>query len=442
MTKVQSQPVVVEDRLRVGHAVGAHGHLTIADCDVVDLASQYGTPLYVYDEALLRRQIQSFHHALRQAAMPYCLIYATKAFCTVAMCHLALAEGCHLDVVSGGELMTALAALAPPEAIHFHGNNKTEAELELALEHRIGAIIVDNMDEIERLNRLAKARGQVVRILLRVAPGVEAHTHEYISTGQQDSKFGFDWESGQADAAVAAVAACDALELRGVHGHIGSQIFDASGFHIAVARLARVYAHAFRLGLPVDTLNLGGGFGVRYTDEDTPLPLETLIDGVTTAVRREFALHDLPLPTLEMEPGRSIVADAGTTLYRVGARKRVNGVRNFVAIDGGMTDNPRFALYGAKYEVMLANRANELGTEQWSVAGKCCESGDMIAKDVWLPEPQVGDILAVFTTGAYNYSMASHYNRIPKPAVVFVQGGQSRLVVARETWQDLLRMDC
>lgn len=421
--------------------VDAQGHLVIGGCDVAVLAEQYGTPLFVYDEALIRQTIRAFHQAFQTAAIAYEIAYAAKAFCTIAMCQVVYEEGCGVDVVSGGELHTALLAGVPAKRIHMHGNNKSRAELEYGVQAGVGVIVVDNFYELDLLQEVAAAHGVCVDILLRVAPGIEAHTHEYISTGQQDSKFGFDFGSGQAHAALTALIRYPNLRCIGLHSHIGSQIFESQGFVAATERVAELYKDGLHLGLPLRVLNMGGGFGIRYTDEDDPALPSTYATVLAETVRRLFADEQIPTPAVWIEPGRSIAGPAGLTVYTVGSQKSIDGVRNYVAIDGGMTDNPRLALYGAKYEARIGNRMQDAAQGRWSVAGKCCETGDMIIWDAPLPEPHPGDLLCVFATGAYNYSMASHYNRLPKPAAVFVRDGQSALVVERETWDDVVRFD-
>lgn len=416
-------------------------HLQIGGCDTVELAEAYGTPLIVYDEQLIRSTIRAFHEVFLRERVPYQISYASKAFCTLAMCQLVHAEGCGIDVVSGGELFTALESGVPASAIHLHGNNKTPEELRFAVDAGVGAIIVDNFIELALLQDIAAESEREVDVLIRVAPGVEAHTHEFIATGGQDSKFGFDLASDQAHAALRQLADAENLRCIGLHSHIGSQIFDADGFVVAVERLAELYEYGLvRLNLPLSVLNVGGGFGIRYTSEDAPAVSETL-SAIIAAAREAFTKRHMELPVLWIEPGRSIAGPAGTTLYRVGSQKRIPGIRNYLAVDGGMTDNPRLALYGAKYHALYANRADAEPEDTWSVAGKCCESGDMLIWDAALPNPKPGDILAVFATGAYNYSMASHYNRIPNPAVVFASNGKAQVVVARETWADLIRRD-
>lgn len=436
-----------EHLLDVKPGVDAHfprnekGHLLIGGVSAVDLVEQFGTPLIAYDEGLIRDTIRAFHRVFQEEGVPYQISYASKAFCTIAICQLVHEEGLGIDVVSGGELYTALAAGVPASKLHMHGNNKTPEELEYAIESGIGAVIVDNFDEIDLLADILEEKGCTVDVLVRVAPGVEAHTHDYISTGQQDSKFGFDLASHQVEEAFLRLKQVERARVIGVHAHIGSQIFDVEGFRLLADRMAGVYEDGLRrFGLPFSVLNLGGGFGIPYTDEDAP-PVADLVRGVIRAAKAAFAARGMDVPVLWIEPGRSIVGPAGVTLYRVGSRKVIPGVRNYVAIDGGMTDNPRLALYGAKYHACYANRAADPPDRPWSVAGKCCESGDMLIWDLPLPDPQPGDILAVFATGAYTYAMASHYNRIPKPAVVFCRDGEARLVARRETWADVARLD-
>jgi len=418
------------------------GHLEIGGCDVTELKEQYGTPLYIMDEQLVRRRCREYIDAFTASGLGFQVAYASKAFSVMAMCRLADEEGLSLDVVSDGELYTALQAGFPAERIHFHGNNKTPDEIEMAIDAGIGCFVVDNLVELALLQAIASQKEVTVNILLRVTPGVEAHTHEYISTGQTDSKFGFDIGNGSAYEAVKQAAQQSNLTLLGVHSHIGSQIFETDGFELAVERVAG-FARSVKEGLNVEfrVVNLGGGFGIRYIDGDTPLHVSEYVAAITDAVKTHFAGIGSSLPEIWVEPGRSIVGDAGTTLYTVGTNKHIPGVRKYLAVDGGMTDNPRPALYESKYEALLANRANEEATETVSIAGKCCESGDMLIWDVELPEAESGDLIAVACTGAYNYSMASNYNRIRKPAVVFVQNGTSDLVVRRESHQDIIAND-
>ncbi|KUO95873.1 diaminopimelate decarboxylase [Ferroacidibacillus organovorans] len=421
--------------------VNQKGVLEIGGCAVDDLAKTYGTPLIIYDVAQIRERIQAYRNAFQFFQVPYALAYASKAFSCKAMCRLADDEAMWLDVVSGGELYTALAANFPAGRIYMHGNNKTSDELEYAVSSGIHHIVIDNFDEINRLVEILDKHNTAMQIVLRVTPGVDAHTHEFITTGTQDSKFGFDLFSGQADQAVNVVLRQPRLTLIGLHMHIGSQIFEAEGFHVASERMAELFS---RTKVNCDTLewfNMGGGLGIRYTKEDHLPPLEEAVKGLIEGAKRAFERVGLALPKLIVEPGRSIVAEAGTTIYRVGSRKSVPNVRDYIAIDGGMTDNPRLALYGAVYEASIANRMLDEPTMTVSVAGKCCESGDMILWDALLAQPQPGDLLAVSCTGAYNYSMASNYNRLPRPAVVFVERGEARLVIRRETYADVCTLD-
>lgn len=422
--------------------INERGHLEIGGCDTAELKAQYGTPLYIVDEQSVRTRCREYIEAFKDSGLKYQVAYASKAFCVMAMCRLAEEEGMSLDVVSDGELYTALEAGFPAERIHFHGNNKTPDEIEMALDAHIGCFVVDNVVELHMLQAIAAQKGYQVKILLRVTPGVEAHTHEYISTGQTDSKFGFDIGNGSAYEAIKLASAQPNLELLGLHSHIGSQIFEVEGFQMAVQRVAE-FARSVKDGLDVtfSVVNLGGGFGIRYVEGDTPLQVSQYVKAITDSVKTHFAGIGNDIPEIWVEPGRSIVGDAGTTLYTVGTSKDIPGVRKYVAVDGGMTDNPRPALYESQYEALLANRANDQVEEKVSIAGKCCESGDMLIWDVELPKVESGDLLAVACTGAYNYSMASNYNRIRKPAVVFVKDGASNLVVRRESLQDIVRHD-
>ncbi len=419
-----------------------NGELAIGECAVTRLAQEFGTPLYVYDEVLIRSLMKTYRQPFEERGVRYRIAYACKAFCTVGMCQIVNEEGLWLDVVSAGELHTALTSGFDPKRILLHGNNKTEEELQSAIAADIGTIVIDNFHEIELLHDLLQRAGKVMDVMLRVAPGVDAHTHEFISTGQQDSKFGFDLHSGQVEQAAALVREYRTMRFVGLHSHIGSQIFDVEGFRLAAERLAQLCAvlHT-KYGMPIDVLNLGGGLGIRYTAEDTPTPIAALVRDMIEVTETAFAAHNMALPLLMLEPGRSIVAQAGTTLYRVGSRKEIPGVRTYVAVDGGMTDNPRLALYGAKYEAAVANRMRAPANDLVSIAGKCCESGDMLVWNAMLPHANPGDILAVSCTGAYNYSMASNYNRIPRPAAVLVAHGRARLLVRREEVTDLIRLD-
>jgi diaminopimelate decarboxylase len=418
------------------------GRLEIGGCDSADLVKTFGTPLYVVDETLVRKQCSEYMEAFRASGLQFQVAYASKAFCVMAMCKLAEEEGLSLDVVSDGELFTALQAGFPAERIHFHGNNKTPEEIAMAIDAGIGCFVIDNFVEMHLVNQIGAEKGVKVKALFRVTPGVEAHTHEYISTGQQDSKFGFDITNGSAARAFAEAKELANIEILGVHSHIGSQIFEVEGFQMAVQRVAD-FSQSIRAqhGITFTVVNLGGGFGIRYIDGHTPLPISQYVKAITDAVKTYFAANEYPVPQIWVEPGRSIVGEAGTTLYTVGTVKEIPGIRKYVAVDGGMTDNPRPALYQSKYEAILANRATEQSAETVSIAGKCCESGDMLIWDLALPKVNVGDVLAVSCTGAYNYAMASNYNRIRRPAVVFVRNGEADVVVKRESFQDIVAND-
>lgn len=422
--------------------VNEKGHLEIGGVDTIELAQKYGTPLYVYDVALIRERARGFKNTFDELGIKAQVAYASKAFSTVAMIQLAEEEGLSLDVVSGGELYTALVAGFPVHKIHFHGNNKSRAELEMALEHQIGCIVVDNFHELDLIDSICSEKNVKTNILLRVTPGIEAHTHDYILTGQEDSKFGFDLQNGQAEKALQIALNSNFVEVLGVHCHIGSQIFDTTGFVLAARKIfEKLKEWKDRLSYEPKVLNLGGGFGIRYTEEDDPIPASQYVKEIINEVKKQVSAYSMKMPEIWIEPGRSLVGDAGTTLYQIGSRKDVPNVRHYVAVDGGMSDNIRPALYNAKYEAVLANKPLAKADETVSIAGKCCESGDMLIWDLPLPKADSDDILAVFCTGAYGYSMANNYNRIPRPAVVFVENGESMLVVKRETYEDLVRND-
>lgn len=422
--------------------ISDEGHLLIGGVDTTILAKEYGTPLFVYDTALIRQRARGFVETFEKMGVKAEVAYASKAFSCIAAYQLAAQENLSLDVVSGGELYTAMKAGFPPERIHFHGNNKSFEELLFAFESNIGCIVVDNFHEITLLKELAQSKKQNMRLLLRVTPGVEAHTHDFITTGQADSKFGFDLNNGQADSAFEEVKDAPYLNLLGLHCHIGSQIFETDGFSLAAGKLMKKISewkttHNFECTV----LNLGGGFGIRYTEEDEPLAPHEYVEHMIATVQKEASALKLAMPEIWIEPGRSLVGDAGTSLYTVGSQKTVPNVRDYIAVDGGMSDNIRPALYDAKYEAIIANKANEAKDRTYTVAGKLCESGDKLIVDAPLQQAQTGDILAMFCTGAYGYSMASNYNRIPRPAVVFVENQQHQLVIRRESYDDIVQND-
>lgn len=424
-------------------SVNEKGHLAVSGVDTVDLAAQYGTPLYVMDEDVIRSACRRFKKSIDSFYGGAGLVcYASKAFCCREMCRIMKDEGIGLDVVSGGELYTAASVDFPMENICFHGNNKTDEELTLALEKKVGRIIVDNIFELERLNALAEKAGVTANIMYRIKPGIDAHTHNFIRTGQIDSKFGFALETGEAFEAVKKAIELKNINLAGLHCHIGSQIFDIDPFvHAAEVMLGFIAKIKNELGFEVKQLNLGGGFGIKYTNSDNPVPFENYMEKVSVKVKEVCAKENISLPFIIIEPGRSIAAPAGLTLYTVGGIKNIPNIRTYVSIDGGMCDNPRYALYKSEYDIEVANKAGEPKTESITLAGKCCESGDLIGENMPVQHIEVGDTVAVLATGAYNYSMSSNYNRIPKPAVVMVKDGSSRVVVKRETMEDIIRND-
>lgn len=422
--------------------INEKGHLEIGGCDAVDLVKEFGTPLYVMDEELIRENCRSYYNAFTGTYPNSEAIYASKAFLTMAMCNIIESEGLGLDVVSGGELHTALKANFPVARIYFHGNNKTPDELNMALDAKISRFVVDNLYEMELLNELAEARHTKANIMIRITPGIEAHTHEYIQTGQIDSKFGLVMSNGQAMEGIKKALTMKNLVFKGLHCHIGSQIFELESYqHAAEVMMDFLHKVTEETGQKVDELNLGGGFGIYYTAGDKPASVKTYAALVMETVQRKAEELGISVPKVIVEPGRSIVGTAGTTLYTVGSVKDIPGVRKYVAVNGGMTDNPRPALYQARYEAMLANKAKETKQEVVSIAGKCCESGDMLIWDVNLPQVESGDILAVSSTGAYNYSMSSNYNRIGRPAVVLVYKGTADLIVRRESYDDIVKND-
>ncbi|NGM13732.1 diaminopimelate decarboxylase [Verrucosispora sioxanthis] len=418
---------------------GTDGALTVAGLGVRDIAAEFGTPVYVLDEDDLRSRCRDF-----QAAFPdEDIYYAGKAFLCRAVVRMIAEEGMFLDVCSGGELAVALAGGMPPERIGFHGNNKSVAELTRALDVGVGRIIVDSFHEIERLTALARERGVRPRVLIRVTVGVEAHTHEFIATAHEDQKFGFSLAGGAALTAALRVLDEDVLELRGLHSHIGSQIFDTSGFEVSARRVLALQAQIRDArGVELPELDLGGGFGIAYTSQDDPAAPHDLAKRLRKIVDSECAAERLATPHLSIEPGRAIVGPAVFTLYAVGTVKDVDGIRTYVSVDGGMSDNIRTALYDASYSATLASRASAAGPMLARVVGKHCESGDIVVKDEFLPaDVQPGDLVAVPGTGAYCRSMASNYNHVPRPGVVAVRNGRARLIVRPETEEDLLALD-
>lgn len=419
------------------------GHLTVGGADVVSLAKKYGTPLYIMDEAKIRRTCREYTDAMHKCyGDNFMVLYASKAFCSKYIYKIIESEGFGADVVSGGELYTAIKAGFPANRISFHGNNKTSDEIALALDSGIREFVVDNTEELEMLNRMAGERGSIANISFRVKPGIDAHTHDFIRTGQIDSKFGVALENNEAFEIIKKALRLSNIKLCGVHCHIGSQIFDSEPFaHAAEVMMAFIAKVKNELGYEIAELNLGGGFGIRYTEKDDPRTVYESVKNFTDVVKRDAAKYGLKLPFISIEPGRSVVAEAGITVYTVGAVKEIKDVRTYVSVDGGMTDNPRYALYGSEYTMLLPERPNADATEIVTVAGRNCESGDLLGENIRLPKVKTGDLLAVLATGAYNYSMASNYNRVPRPPVVMVKDRTDKLVVKRESYDDIIAND-
>lgn len=421
--------------------INSQNHLEIGGVDTVDLARDYDTPLFVYDEADIRFRCSQYKKYFCSPKLETEVIYAGKAFTSLAICRLIREEGLSLDVSSGGELYFAKRAGFPADKIYMHGNNKTEAELRLALEMSIGRIVVDSFDELLLLERLAKESGVRAKILLRLTPGIKPSTHSYIQTGQLDSKFGFGLTDGAALTAIRRALGSESLELMGLHSHIGSQIYSLHSYTKAIEVVVAFAKEAAATGFITRELNLGGGLGIKYGAKDEPSTIEQFCRVIISGVIGEVKNSGISPPKVSIEPGRSIVGNAGVTLYTVGTIKRLPDIRTYVSVDGGMSDNLRPMLYGASYEGMLANKAGDEAAEKVTVAGKHCESGDILIKDALLPEPAVGDILCTPATGAYGYAMANNYNRQPRPAVVMVGAGRAKVIIRRESYEDLIRLE-
>jgi len=426
--------------------VNQAGHLEIGGADCVDLAARFGTPLYAFDEAYIRQMMRVYRNTIAEEYDGNGLVlYASKAFSCEAIYTIAKQERIGVDVVSGGELYTAICAGFPAEKIYMHGNNKLPHELDEALHYGVGTIVVDAFSEIDLLNELAARHGITQNVLLRINPGVEAHTHAYVQTATPDSKFGFSVVGGAAMAATEQVLSKPNLKLKGYHCHIGSQIFEKQSFVLAAWKCLHFLCEVKRqCGYEADTLNLGGGYGIWYADGDpkiAPNGYRGYLSALIAELKNGAAELGIKPPYLVIEPGRSIVGEAGITLYTVGTVKEIPGIRKYLAIDGGMFDNPRYCLYQSKYTAILANRAAEAPTELVAIAGKCCESGDLIGVDFNLPEAKQGDLIAILSTGAYNYSMASNYNRNLIPPAVLVKDGKAEYIVKPQTYEDLVRND-
>ncbi|GBR76262.1 diaminopimelate decarboxylase [Candidatus Termititenax persephonae] len=417
--------------------ISVHNNLEIGGCDLAQLAEQYGTPLYIMDEETLRANCRAYLRSFTENYADTMVAYASKALSVAGILQISGEEGLGVDVVSGGELHIALKSGIAPAKIILHGNNKSPQELETALQAEVGLIVVDNAAELQKLEETAARLSKQASILLRVTPGIEAHTHDFIKTGGFDSKFGVHID--QVCTFLKEVQRCRNIDFRGLHTHIGSQILDVNPFSFAVEKMTELIEKIQKHNqLEVKILNLGGGLGISHLEKETPPPVAHYAKTICSEIKYHFAKRRLPLPQLIVEPGRSIVGRAGVTLYTVGAVKDNKNIRQYLFVDGGLSDNPRPMLYGAKYTADLVGKLSARKTERVTVAGKFCESGDVLIKDIYLPPAAAGDLLVVYATGAYNYSMSSNYNQNPRPAMVLVNGGKSRVLVRRETYADLL----
>lgn len=415
-------------------------NLFIGGCDTVELAKKYGTPLYVVDETTLRNICHDYKNAFK--SYPHTrMMYASKALCTSAIVKILDEEGFGFDTVSIGEIHTVLNSGVELSHVLFNGNNKTERELDYAIKNGISRISVDNFYEIDLISKVAGRYNKTVDVLLRISPGIECHTHEYIKTGQLDSKFGFDLS--QLDEAVTSILTRHQnIKIRGLHAHIGSQIFEPSCFHDEIDVLTQTLGEiSTKYNIVLDEINIGGGIGVKYVDSDLPPSINEIADVIIESLDKHIAKYNIEPPTLYIEPGRSIISTSGVTLYTIGSMKQVPNMTKYVTVDGGMADNPRPSMYQAEYLAEVANKVDETQTEKVTIAGRYCESGDILIKDIMLPKLSTGDILCVYNTGSYNYSMASNYNRVEKPAMVLVNNSQSDIIVKRETLDDLVSHD-
>lgn len=423
--------------------INKDGHLEISGCDTAYLAKKYGTPLYLMSEDRIRENMRKYKNSIDKfyGGRGLCL-YASKAFSTGYIYKVAKEEGLGVDVVSGGELYTALKAGFDAKKIVFHGNNKSYDEIKMAIEKGVGRIIIDSYTELDMIDTISSELNRITDVMIRVKPGIDAHTHEFISTGHIDCKFGFAIENGEAIEFIKKASSYKTINIKGLHCHIGSQMFLYEPFKLGGEVMMDFYARVkAELGISFEELNLGGGFGIKYVEGDTPVDYEGFIESVSDVIKSKCAQHNIDMPFVYMEPGRSIVGDAGVTLYTAGAIKDIKNVRKYVSVDGGIADNPRYIMYGALYDAVIANRASDNPEEYVTICGKCCESGDILIDKAHLPKIETGDIIAIMSTGAYNYSMASNYNRIPRPPVVMVSNGEDKLVVKRETYEDLIKND-
>ncbi len=428
-----------QELLPLSAKLNSQNHLEIGGCDVTTLVEQFGSPLYILDEETLRTACRQYRESFQRYYKGESqVLYASKAWSCLAVCALVASEGLGIDVASGGELYTALSAGVSPDKIYFHGNNKSREELRYAIESGI-TIMADNWRDLQQSVELAQGQ-EPARIMLRLTPGIDCHTHEYIRTGHLDNKFGFD--PGDLDEVFAFVSKQQALNCVGVHAHIGSQIFERQPHQDLAALMVQWLTKAATYGLNLTYLNVGGGLGIKYIESDDPPSIEEWVKPICEVITEACAKENLPLPKLLCEPGRSLIATAGVTAYTIGSSKVIPDIRTYIAVDGGMSDNARPITYQSVYRAVVANRMSHPMTETVTIAGKHCESGDIVIKNAQLPQTEPGDILVVMATGAYNYSMASNYNRLPRPAAVLVANGEANLILRRETYQDLIRQDC
>lgn len=423
--------------------VNENGNLTIGGCDTTELAKEFDTPLYVMDESTIRKNCRLYKGSIDKFYGGKGLVlYASKAFSCKEIYRIVNSESLGIDVVSGGELYTALQTGFPAKKIYFHGNNKTAYEINFALDAGVGFIVVDNLTELELLNNIAAQKNIIANILFRIKPGIDVHTHDFVKTGQIDSKFGLALETGEAEQAVKNALKCKNVNLVGITCHIGSQIFDIEPFELAAeVMLSFVADIKDKYGIELEQLNLGGGFGIKYIPSQDPVEYDKYMGKVSVTVKNVCEKKGLKMPYILIEPGRSIVASSGITLYTVGSVKEIPNIRTYVSVDGGMGDNPRYALYKSPYDAIVANKATEKRVKTVTIAGRCCESGDLLQENITIQNPEPNDIIAFFATGAYNYSMAMTYNRLPRAAVVMITDGMPRVIVKRETYEHLTLND-
>lgn len=415
-------------------------HFIFSGHDTIDLANEYGTPLYIISEDIIRNNAMNIINSFKKQDIEFQVVYAGKAFLNIAMCYIIKDLDMGLDVVSSGELYTAKKASFPMDKVYFHGNNKSIDELKMAIDLDVARVIIDNEYELNLLNALSIEKKKKTQVLFRITPGVEAHTHKYIQTGQEDSKFGISIK--EAEEIIVKASKMEGIHVKGLHCHIGSQILEERPYEI-VSEIMLGFIKKLKIEneIEIDEFNLGGGFGISYSPENPIFKMDQLINKISSNIKNKAIEFNIKIPKIIIEPGRYIVGNAGITLYEVGAVKEIPNIRKYVSINGGMTDNPRTALYDAKYSAILANKMEDKNKELVSISGKCCESGDMLIWDISLPPCEPGDILAVLSTGAYNYSMSSNYNRIPRPSMILLNGDMAEIMVEGETLDDIIRND-